>query len=135
MAREIKFRGRSIIQGEGFHLGNYVSTNKGNYIITGEGEVGFFLVRIDPKTVGQFTGLLDKNGKEIFEGDILETTCKGWDRERCIVENLDPAGGYSFKGINGNYWDYTDKDAYYAKRFLKIIGNVFENPELLKGDA
>lgn len=79
----------------------------------------------------QFTGLLDKNGKEIYEGDIVElnhdTSDVNWSSllTRVVWWN------------NGFYLEETQnkvlvQDTYYQFKYCKIIGNIFQNPELLK---
>ena len=73
-----------------------------------------------PETVGQFTGLTDKNGKKVFEGDIIKWDAKEWGAEYCEPVVWD----YSFLGVRQNDW----------KEFCEVIGNVHDNPELLGGD-
>lgn len=81
------------------------------------------------ETVCQFTGLCDKNGRKIFEGDIIK--CKvhemnGYSVRRGVVEyhgvgfimNLDPNSWYDQKNISFD---------------CEVIGNIYDNPELLKG--
>ena len=73
-----------------------------------------------PETVGQYTGLKDKNGKEIYEGDILHL----WGGEYC-------QGYYEFNQI------FTVKDlsdSFYLGECenIEVLGNIYENPELLK---
>lgn len=74
----------------------------------------------------QFTGLLDKNGKEIYEGDILLNT-SGWDI----------SGNQVIRWNEKNAWfelgDEGEKLSKYAvHEFWEIIGNIYENPELLQ---
>lgn len=70
----------------------------------------------------QFTGLLDKNGKEIYEGDILKAdVCEDGDEEILPVEFRE--GGFVL--------GYYDSALRYAENF-EIIGNVWKNPELIK---
>lgn len=87
-------------------------------------------------TVGQYTGLTDKNGKKIFEGDILE--CRydvEFPEERCFAEVLwvkDETGtGYRARYACFNCAiDDIDKDL--TSKYCEVIGNIIDNPELLE---
>ena len=71
----------------------------------------------------QYTGLKDRQGKEIYEGDIIKALHDfgpgGWVEKKTEVR---------FNLMNGYQWNYWDLDS------LKVIGNIYENPELLKGE-
>ena len=77
-----------------------------------------------PETVGQFTGLYDCEGKEIFEGDIL-------DFNGLKVEVRFVRGVFALL-VNGNLDDELCGDCR-TDLFAKVIGNVYENPDILKG--
>lgn len=89
----------------------------------------FLTVKKDEVVIQQFVGLLDKNGKEIYEGDIL----KCWDD--CIVEEWSKYHigvivhfglGFTLK-VEENYLDW-----FHNAENIEVIGNINENPELLK---
>lgn len=89
---------------------------------------------IDPETVGQYTGLTDKNGKKIFEGDIVSRYVNQLDkRVNASVKNNTTVASWTCE-----FFLYKDKkEVFLANRVGKndcyIVGNIYDNPELLKG--
>jgi len=84
----------------------------------------------------QYTGLKDDNDKEMYEGDVL----RFWDRDAVIADTDGEIGYVVFNKFNGwvvNKEKYDDEMSYYQILAFcenyEIIGNIYENPELLKG--
>ena len=131
MNRQIKFRGQNI-KGE-WHYG-LLSHNKDvdsdyEWFISNKAGKPFAFGAIE-KSIGQFTGLYDKNGKEIFEGDVLEAGMElamifevYWKDGGFRYKNTDESVDISFSGHNHLHS--------ILSRF-HVIGNVFENPDLVK---
>ncbi|EPX7676505.1 hypothetical protein D7094_15280 [Listeria monocytogenes] len=131
--REIEFRGK-IAGAEGFVYGKLLAPlASGNaYIAYDVNEVGSFAYisrseKVDPETVGQYTGLKDKNGKKIFEGDIVN--CKFFDR---MVGDI--AGVINFIDCVWAVSDFKNKRLYQLIDVdnIEIIGNIHENSEILE---
>lgn len=130
--REIKFRGKSLLNGKWIY-GYLHDAECGDNLMIQRNDLGSYGVK--DETVGQYTGLKDRNGKEIYEGDILATD------ERVI--------GYVVGGVRGYCYDvnyinhpkgekrwtlYETVTTDYPNK-LAVVGNVFDNPELLKGGS
>lgn len=116
--REIKFRAwdKGKKEMETFNLYDISYDYDNGYWLKGAGASLNFDVLKDTEIM-QFTGLLDKNGKEIYEGDIVEFSSFEEGRER---EEISWA-----KHFTGFCFSKEDADRY------EIIGNIYENPELL----
>lgn len=86
---------------------------------------------IDPETVGQYTGLNDKNGNKIFEGDIIKAKLMGIYCVPEIAEVDFQRGAFGLKWYVGDTKKFTRLDTDYLPT-LEIIGSVHDNPELLE---
>lgn len=132
--REILFRGKRVDNGE------WVKGDPAGSIRGAVSKIDYFdgltdceTVDVIPSTVGQFTGLTDKNGNKIFEGDIIKTKKYGKivghsnvnsydifvvEYEPAVFRLVNHSRGFNFVG------NVTD---------CEVIGNIHDNPELLEG--
>ena len=142
--REIKFRGKptenntSYIEEE-FVYGSLVIDSSKYYIVLSvndnikRDDYEVCMIEVIPETLGQYTGLKDKNGKEIYEGDIIFDSF--YEKKAKVVF------------LEGAFWlDYIDDFKEYEtihkryqlianydnKSVLEVIGNIYDNPELLE---
>ena len=158
--RESLFRGKRLDNGEWVSSGNLITFND-----EGEGKQFFIpqmnakctcthdeqdniisfdsgmFYKVDPDTVGQFTGLTDKNGKRVFEHDVIK---HHFGDEIGVIrygEYRNPFGDDSHGGHVGFYVDWVSgtepgllrKDLAYWMKIVDILGNIHDNPELLGG--
>ena len=88
------------------------------------------LLKDDRFVIMQFTGFCDKNGKEIYEGDIVDMYASiDKDKKKCIGQIVFEKGQFCIKWFNKNS-DGWGKGI--IESWIEIIGNIYENPELLK---
>lgn len=125
--REILFRGKRTDNGEWVY-GNLVRgcDEKYAYIVEfGNKELCRNYINVKPDTIGQYTGLNDIYGVKVFEGDIVK---RFWFGKMCIYQINYDKGLASFIGLRGIGYTTFDYDSFE----FEIIGNVYDNPELLK---
>ena len=139
--REIKFRGKDYsdqwVYGDLIHKRH----DKESVLIQDHKGLGS---DVDTITIGQYTGLKDKNGKEIYEGDILRGNeypfnCDGVDNYFAEIVWADNVCGFyivthkkpnsTVRGIAHGNWSQLDKEDIES---FEVIGNIHDNPELIK---
>lgn len=120
--REILFRGKSVLNGE-WLFGNILKTDDGVFVIQNFDPFGGLAkYEVDNNSVCQYTGLTDKNGRKIFEGDVIR-----------LPNCEDDIAFIALKGCNyflkGNHSDYVIGS--YEGKYFDVIGNIFDNPDLI----
>jgi len=131
--REIKFRAWDVKNNK--FIDGYAITCDGTIFSFKEGDCEDYIrghADIPNTILIQYTGLKDKNGKEIYEGDILKSITEYNDYTGL---NSHLYGGNVYEVKNNGWKFYLNPDGMYQVRSCdcKVIGNIYENPELLKG--
>ena len=133
MKREIKFRGKDFLKEEWVY-GDLVKTK--NFVAIKKTNGDYFRpTQVSPNTVGQYTGLKDCNDKEIYEGDIVKGVSHKSDS--CISELIP----FDVIGVVGYHKEYQTLEVRTRQASLhievavkgEVIGNIHDNPELMKG--
>ena len=91
----------------------------------------FNIVEVDPETVGQFAGLTDKNGKKIFEGDIVDCWSEGINAQGVVQQRIDGLWIIYPAWQKSTFWGLCPSSD--GSTSVEIIGNIHDNPEVLKG--
>lgn len=121
--REILFRGKRLDTGEWIE-GDLLRINGHVFIFPDPAPKGIDKYKVDPATVGQYTGLKDKNGKKIYEADILTVTF----RNMGAVEWRD--GGFVVNFGDMGIFELTHCFGYTYQ--MCITGNIHDNADLIK---
>lgn len=132
--REILFRGKRVNNGE-WTEGDLIQSRDKTYIhpkansfrVSETGLSKLIVLReVYPETVGEYTGLTDKKGKKIFEGDIIICDTSMYRHVTGIVKYSENASCYYIEVLNSS------NDYLFNCENILIIGNIHDNPELLE---
>ena len=126
MTREIKFRGKRIDTGEWVY-GSLIQWKDGVTTIITETKEDHYESSVNPDTVGQYTGLRDRKGKDVWEGDLLRTPegdimVAEWIDAKIITRCVRP--------YNPRY----KNSLTFAYPVSVVVGNIYDNPELLEDE-
>ena len=131
MNREILFKAKRIDNYKGEwvegYLVRYGFTGQEKYYIVPDYASDLYGIAIDPRTICQYTGLTDKNGKKIWENDIVICGSK------LIVTWNEMFAGWCLTKKGWIYNHYFGEAC--SPEDVEAIGNIFDNPELLEGGA
>lgn len=131
--REILFRGKRLDNGEwvegDLRHGGYVNNDSETYIM--KSDYALHNIPVDPKTVCQFTGLTDKNGVKVWEGDIVRDCDE--ENEVFVVKYYAHSGYAAFDVEPEINCDCNGLSYLMELGSAEVIGNIFDNPELMEG--
>jgi len=134
--REILFKAKRKDDGkwvEGYYQKRYdLLGNEEHLIFHADSYNVWEYVEIDPKTLCQFTGLYDKNGKRIWESDVVWLV---YDGEEHIYQIVWDNSELDFKATNGEENYGTNYEYLLCCDEIEVIGNIFDNPELLQEES
>ena len=132
--RQIIFRGKRIDNGEwvfGDLIRNLIYDGRekemriGDIYFEHNGDIhGTAVCKVIPETVGQFTGLTDKNGKKIFEGDIVKS-CFAYENGKTLTVEFKSSRGGFFPYACGDGCGCCEVDTY-SPEYTEVVGNIYD---------
>ena len=130
MNRKIKFRGLSF--DKGWIYGNLIKSAQSTWIR----ESDYYNFKVKTETVGQYTGLHDKNGKEIYEGDIIHINDEFLNEFNYLIEWNEEYLRYYLYSVDKEKLNKLGGilEAHLNSLEVEVIGNIYDNPELLGGE-
>lgn len=131
--REILFRGKRIDTGEwvyGYYCKAEMHFHSGDEHFIIEYSCDGSQYRVDPATVGQYTGLTDKNGVKVFEGDIIWGTGSKANMDNFVIRWSEAICGFT-AGEGKRVWPNMNQSTISA---YEVVGNIHDNPERMEAE-
>ena len=132
--REILFKAKRVKNGEwieGYYQKRYdILGNEEHLIFHADSYTVWEYAEIDPETLCQFTGLCDKNGKKIWENDIVEAWSQGSRAIGTVKQRVDGLWIMSPAWQNHEFWELKPNSN--GETTVEVLVNAFDNPELLQ---
>lgn len=129
--REILFRGKRVDNGEWLYGCYYhcIGTAYGaTFIVVND----FGFIEVIPHTIGQYTGLTDKNGERIFEGDIVQWKDENFNNYTSVVEWCGEKWNYPAFDLAKHDYECNGLQYVHEDCIIEVIGTIYDNPELLE---
>ena len=127
--REFLFRGKRVVNGkwvEGFMYSQHFPLEFRDDFYIRCYDTDYLVI---PETVGQYTGLTDKNGVRIFEGDIVRYDVNYHDM--VISYDVENWGGWLYEDMDDNMQAYSIYE--FCLKDIAVVGNIHDNPDIIKG--
>ena len=133
--RNIIFRGKRIYRNGEWGYGDLRRFGGNTWVFPHDKDAAYDADMVDPETVGEFTGLMDMNGKGIFEGDIIEYDYAQWVTPKRNKGRVFYDGGSFIVTVGIGAVVSMPIGFLYGdgmRNTVAVVGNIYDNPELLK---